>query len=346
MLWPKLLFSKKAVQKAGEILISGDYEYDEFSKAVEIMVNWRACHGYPVNTFNSTLRDKLDRLTNDYLVAQRLKRLPSIIYKLHRNPKMSLARMQDIGGLRAVVDSIECAEKLRESYRKSRFQHELEADTDYVERPKASGYRGFHLIYKYRGSQCKDYDGLRVELQIRTKVQHAWATAVETAGTFLNQSLKSSEGADDWLKFFSIVSAGFSFEEGCPIGETWSSYSRSQIIDLIRLSAEDLGVHDKLSAFSLALHVSNQYENQGSCYYLIVLEPDKQEVTIKSYSRSRLDEANADYSKEEDELKEKSSKQVVLVSASSLDQLRKAYPNYFLDTEEFLNILKRLTTGN
>ena len=91
---------------------------------------------------------------------------------------MNLARMQDIGGLRAVVESVSVAERVRTDYLKSQFAHELVADTDYIAKPKASGYRGFHLVYKYSGRDTDAYDGLQVELQIRTKVQHAWATAV------------------------------------------------------------------------------------------------------------------------------------------------------------------------
>ena len=56
-----------------------------------------------------------------------------------------------------------------------------------------------HLVYKYINPICPDYDGLFVELQIRTRLQHTWATAVETMGTYLEFSLKSSEGPEDWL---------------------------------------------------------------------------------------------------------------------------------------------------
>ena len=52
--------------------------------------------------------------------------------------------------------------------------------TDYIENPKSSGYRSIHYIYKY-SSNIQDYDGLKIELQIRTRLQHSWAMAVETA---------------------------------------------------------------------------------------------------------------------------------------------------------------------
>ncbi len=39
-------------------------------------------------------------------------------------------------------------------------------------------------------------------MQIRTAVQHSWATAVEVVGAFTAQSLKSSQGNEKWLDFF------------------------------------------------------------------------------------------------------------------------------------------------
>jgi ppGpp synthetase/RelA/SpoT-type nucleotidyltranferase len=107
---------------------------------------------------------------------------------------MELARMQDIGGLRAVVSSLKKARDLEQNYRNSSFKHELVGQRDYIARPSPSGYRSVHLIYRYRNDRAPDYNGLLIELQIGTRLQHAWATAVETMGTFLSYALKSSEG--------------------------------------------------------------------------------------------------------------------------------------------------------
>ena len=119
---------------------------------------------------------------------------------------MSLSRMQDIGGLRAVVSTLPHLKKLHDEYKKIGFSHKLISEYNYVEAPKPSGYRSIHLVYKYKLRNESPYDGLQLELQFRTRLQHAWATAVETVGTFLEQSLKSSEGPDEWLNFFSLVS--------------------------------------------------------------------------------------------------------------------------------------------
>lgn len=102
----KPLYSKKQVAKAGEILREANSKPVDVEWANEILSNWRAIHSYPSNTFQATLRDKLAIIDKSALVAQRLKRAPSIISKLRLFPEMKLSRMQDIGGLRAVVSSV------------------------------------------------------------------------------------------------------------------------------------------------------------------------------------------------------------------------------------------------
>ena len=105
---------------------------------------------------------------------------------------MQLTTMQDIGGVRAILSKVSDVYNLAGEYKtKSRFAHELINEYDYVQHPRDSdGYRSLHLIYKYRNSQHPGFDGLRLELQIRTKLQHTWATAVETMDTLLESVLK------------------------------------------------------------------------------------------------------------------------------------------------------------
>ena len=69
--------------------------------------NWRSSHGMPLNTFRKTLRLYATRLDSQSLVAQRIKRLSSIELKLRRFPTMKLSQMQDLGGCRAIVNSVQ-----------------------------------------------------------------------------------------------------------------------------------------------------------------------------------------------------------------------------------------------
>jgi putative GTP pyrophosphokinase len=106
--------------------------------------------------------------------------------------------------------------KLEAEYRNSNFKHVLVSSKDYIAEPKPDGYRGIHLIYRYSNPRAPAYDGLSLELQVRTRVQHAWATAVETMGTFLGQALKSGQGEQEWRSFFAKASAALAIIEKSP----------------------------------------------------------------------------------------------------------------------------------
>lgn len=106
MTWPTPQYSKSQVTRAGKTFLEPTTGVDEWLKAYVVIENWRACHGYPINTFQATLRNKLKNIDKNALVSQRLKRFNSILNKLNRFPGMNLARMQDFGGLRAVVSSM------------------------------------------------------------------------------------------------------------------------------------------------------------------------------------------------------------------------------------------------
>jgi ppGpp synthetase/RelA/SpoT-type nucleotidyltranferase len=72
------------------------------------------------------------------IVAQRLKRMPTIIDKLKRYPAMQLTTMQDIGGLRAVLDKVVDVYRLADSYRDNiRLTHELIDEKDYIQHPRS-----------------------------------------------------------------------------------------------------------------------------------------------------------------------------------------------------------------
>lgn len=151
-----------------------------------------------------TLRSRARVVYGSPLVAQRIKRLRSIESKLRRWEKMQLARMHDIGGCRAVMRTVDQVHRVVEIYDQSRMKSpnrgaQFVRKYDYIAHPKPDGYRGIHLVYRYRSSSRgkKIYNGLRIEIQLRTQLQHAWATAVEAVSMFTGQALKSNVGEFD-----------------------------------------------------------------------------------------------------------------------------------------------------
>jgi putative GTP pyrophosphokinase len=332
------------INKAGKILAEANPPPDQFAWALELAEQWRACHAYPINTFQARLRLKLRQYSEDSFAAQRLKRMPTIIDKLKRFPEMNLARMQDIGGIRAVVPSVSDLYRLADDYRNNRrFTHELVGQRDYVANPRSDdGYRSLHLIYRYRNRRAPEYDGLRLELQIRTKLQHAWATAVETMGTFLGQALKSRQGDQQWLDFFALISSAFAHKENCSPVPRFSHLSAVDTFKAVADANAKLGALAKMRGFSVAANEIVKRRGTGKSwhYHLIVLDSLAKTVHIRPYDRDSFNRALADYSRTEAEAAEGKKIEPVLVSAGPIDQLRKAYPNFFLDIKEFSEIVR------
>ena len=196
--WAVPSVTRSQVDRAGRVLAQSSAAPHPLvvGRPLAVIDVWRSAHSFPLNTLQMLLRKRVGRMNvPEVVVAQRLKRTPSILAKLRRFPSMKLSRMQDIGGPRAILPGIEDVDELRRRYLQGdrRSAHTFVAEKDYIRQPKASGYRGIHLIYRYGSLENPEYNGLQIEIQLRTRLQHAWATAVETVGTFLGQSLKSSE---------------------------------------------------------------------------------------------------------------------------------------------------------
>jgi ppGpp synthetase/RelA/SpoT-type nucleotidyltranferase len=148
----------------------------------EVFENWRRAHAYVLNTFQMRLRNTRNRFEGDVQVAQRHKRRPTIVDKLAREPSMQLSTMHDIAGCRAICSSIEELYEFRETFLDTRSLHvHTNSDDrfDYIENPKESGYRGIHDVFetKLQSESGARWNGLKVEIQFRTRAQHAWATA-------------------------------------------------------------------------------------------------------------------------------------------------------------------------
>lgn len=337
--------SKSQINKAGKFLSRDNYHFEELAWAVDLTNRWRACHAYPINTFQSTLRNRLKmKRYEDYIVAQRLKRLPTIIDKLKRHPNMQLTTMQDIGGIRAILNTVSDVRKLKAEYSNNPHFIPMIVDMkDYIENPRdEDGYRSSHLIFRYQNSQNSNYDGLKLEMQIRTKLQHAWATAVETMGTFLGDALKSRQGDKKWLDFFAITSSAFAYIEGCKPVPRFEFLSRRETFEIVTETEQELGVMEKMLGFSVALNQIYSERGKGSSYYLIILDSLNRNVRLVSYNRDSIDKAMQDYADIEKEVTQGRKVEPVLVASGSIESLRRAYPNFFLDTSEFTNALRSI----
>lgn len=198
--------SKSQVNKAGRILRQWQrgelVSEDQQSAASEVLLDHRAAYRAPLTKATMGLRSVVQTEGCSVDVSQRLKRVPTILNKLVREPTMQLATMQDIGGCRAVLNSINEVQKVQRRLSQNRPPMRV---SDYISEPRTSGYRGIHVVV--------EYDNRPVEVQLRTQVMHEWAITVERLGGSLGDDLKSGYGPEPVLALLEGISEVMAIEE-------------------------------------------------------------------------------------------------------------------------------------
>ena len=173
---PRRTVSNSAADKAGQTLLlfsKGDRSVtpQDAVAAYRVVNAYRNMHGYPLKKATISVGSFIKTVTKDESLrpSQRFKRQERIIDKLERFPKMRLAQMEDIGGIRAVLNDLEQVYGVKDRV----LQKWPDARTnDHVKKPKPSGYQAVHVIARR--------DGRLIEIQLRTRWQDSWAAAVET----------------------------------------------------------------------------------------------------------------------------------------------------------------------
>lgn len=249
--------------------------------------------------------------------------------------------MQDIGGCRSVASSVAHVQEICALYAESDMKHTLVRTDDYIVNPKNSGYRSVHLVYRYMSDKKEIYNNLQIEVQLRSRLQHAWATAVETVGTFLRQSLKASQGSEQWLRFFSLMGSALALRERTPVVPETPT-SKSQLVKELKRHTRRLDVKNRLETYGATLQTLQTLEGaevKAARYFLLELRPSEGKLIIRTFASNELDKATGEYLRIERSLTGPGS-EAVLVSVDSLDALQRAYPNYYLDTHVFLEAMQ------
>ena len=344
--FPQFDFSMKEVKRAGD---AGELPWTEDSapeilRSFQVANNWRDAHAYPMRSVRLQIAYYMRHLGIDGVTAARLKRMQAIRRKLRRIP-MNLNQLQDLGGCRAILPSMADVNKLVEVL-KERSRHHLRAEDDYIGKPKDDGYRSHHLMFNYSGKgAAKVFNGRRVEVQIRTRMQHSWATTVEAVGLMRREDLKGHHGSKKWLRLFELISAEFAVAENCiePPGVP----NQDDRISEIRALDAELEATSILDKISYAVRWTDEAISPASrpTYYLIRFNNATQEVEVDVTFAPKWAVAQYDQAELSDNKSGVDASNIVLVEADKVENLKDAYPNYFGDVQLFKQQLKNIVKG-
>lgn len=334
--WEIPKYSKKQIDKAGKTIANPDSTLQQKSEALIILNNWRSSHAYPLQVIASNLR----RRNPNAIVVQRLKRLDSITGKLERFPEMSLYRMQDLGGCRVILDTPKDVYVSLNEYKFSRIRHILKRENDYILNPKPSGYRSYHMVYQFHSDTKDTYNkNMLIEIQFRTQLQHIWATALETMGIYTKTALKASIGDKDVLRFFTLVSSVFAIWEKTPVCPGTSDDYNELVLEIKEIDKR-LNIVSRLSALSTAIQYTNKKYDKNKGYYLLQLNFNKKLLRVNAFTKNQIELATEVYNKIESI--NNPNIDSVLVSATSFETLKAAYPNYFTDITQFVDNMRNI----
>ncbi|MCM3500613.1 RelA/SpoT domain-containing protein [Microbacterium sp. P26] len=206
-----LSYSKGEINRCGDFLVDlyrtleaddnerldAIFDRERWSHSNRVVDAFRTAHARPLNITSVGLRQFVGTALGDVpVVSQRLKRLPRIIRKLANANGSDLARLEDIGGTRAIVPNLVDQERLCAHIEK-RWGGVTKRRRDYVADPKSSGYRARHIVVERHDR--------RIEIQVRTINQQRWANMIEEADSRFKMTLKDGVGPQSMLDYFSAA---------------------------------------------------------------------------------------------------------------------------------------------
>lgn len=347
MSYPQPPISKSAVRRAGKAIAAGNASDSDAA----LVDQWRASHGYVINTFQAWIKRHIAKQPFEVEFAQRLKRKRTVDDKLQRKnaagqPLISdVTAMHDFAGCRMIFESIDELRDFREYMHSSdvmrNVEHELRHDPDkydYILQPKPTGYRGVHDVYRHyprghrRNSDKGLWNGLTVEIQYRTRAQHAWATAVEISDLLDGERTKFELDRTERGHFFALSSEiiARSYED---LGNAFAGRSTEDLQTELQQLENRLGIMQRLRALK-------QFEVGGNLGRHNVLNirlgsDGNLELEALSFKNAALAITKAT-KLEEDE----TSINAVYVRSDNPNQLRSAYRNYFYDPVDFVRLLE------
>ncbi|WP_321404380.1 RelA/SpoT domain-containing protein [Maridesulfovibrio sp.] len=335
--------SKTKIDKSG-LALSKDVYKDEvdYIALEDIFDEYRKRHLGPLTEISMDLQRWLADYECEFYIAQRLKRKPQIISKLQRL-HVRLTQLQDIGGARIVVEDNDQVEKiysyLRDELRKQDKISVIRVK-DYREKGRdTTGYRALHVILSL--------DGVFIELQIRSRIQHYWSELIERTSVVYGFTLKEQKGDPEVIYYFQQLSSAFyEIESGRDITSSMQiglEEFRKKAEEIIQ-SSDNKRIFDSFIHDDILKTMASREKSRGVGFknWLMIFDWNSGSFIDWSDVGRDIDEAVNTYVKAESQYNQGEGFEVVLIGSSSVATIRQTHSHYFGITHGD-NILENLS---
>lgn len=323
--------TKGQIRKLGENIKINPREVS--NENLEMLQKYRTSYKETLSHVFTELTNSTKSVYTESILSYRIKRIDSIIRKLERKPKMQLDRMWDIVGCRCILKNEKQIRKLERKIKDKFFV--IDGQTrDYYNKENPTGYKSLHLYIKLNENHSDV-----IEVQLRTKDDHNWATLVEITDLLLDDNAKEAE---DYTKtkfgrFHKILS------ERKDLDEKDTRYILETVIenDLYNLISKTF-INNYVEVRSQ--WVSNK-KSKFRNFFVIVSQKDKHPLiqSFESYELAEIEYFN--------QFKSDSKANVLLTHLQNncYEQISIAYSNYILTTHvfiyDFLKIIEKAIIG-
>lgn len=341
-----------SIRKIGEKLREGIELTEEEKLEFD---NFREAHNIIIKLF--TIELKKVNFSKQHLTASRNKRIETVISKLCRPEKPKLDRIHDIAGTRIIFENIKSLEDyidILENTELVNFKEKINEDKNrynYIKNPKSDGYRSIHKVFYYSSNipystlneKRFNLENKKIELQLRTRLQHIWATTVEiydiinksNIKTGTHNKLETKEGL--FFKKCSLVFEGIESNDVEKIKININEIFRDK--DLVEIynrlkgikNIKNIQLPKTLGSDEVFILITDLNKGKTTFFTTDPIEKnDKQDTFLINASYRRLEEKNT-----------KGEYILLLLTLGDIKKLKNVYPNYFLNTNKFISILKK-----
>ncbi len=283
---------------------------------------YRVSYKGSISRMFELLYESAKKIRHDSITTYRIKRIESILSKLNRYPKMDLDRMWDIAGCRCVFSSEKNVYKLLNTLEDKVV---IRKKNDYYTNPQETGYKSIHIYISEIDRQSRP-----IELQIRTRNDHNWATLVEIIDLLYGKHIKEGQKDKDFERFHKLMSYSKSLKKD----------EKSELINLVHKHQIFNRLYSVFAQNYLNVRMQWLNLNKGKHDHFYIIEvKDNSQPIISAYSS--FNKAEKDYF--EKFIASKGSNIVLTyLPQTNFQNIEIAYANYTLTTHTFIDDYFRL----